>query len=96
MPTSDYLSSNMIICIFFDAIHFRELGQKCKNIFDRFLDHLKTSKSAFEINWPLESILFYGKWAWEFQALISLAPRSWGFGLSNEVLFVSVPTTVPS
>ena len=32
MLISDYLSSNIIICIFFDLTHFRELGQKQKNI----------------------------------------------------------------
>ena len=38
---------------FFDLTHFRELGQKYKNIFLRFLVQMKTSKFAFEINWPL-------------------------------------------
>ena len=46
----DYLSSNIIICIlFFYLTHFRELGQKYKNIFVRFLVQMKTS-SAFKIN----------------------------------------------
>ena len=40
---------------FFYLTHFRELGQKYKNIFVRFLVQMKTSKFAFEINWPLES-----------------------------------------
>ena len=51
MLISDYLSSNIMICIlFFDLIHFRELGQKYKNIFVKFLVQMKTSKFAFEIN----------------------------------------------
>ena len=32
---------------------FYRLGQKCKNIFVRFLIQMKTLKFAFEINWPL-------------------------------------------
>ena len=47
MLISDYLSSNIII---FDWTHFRELGQKYKNIFVQFLVQMKTSKFAFEIN----------------------------------------------
>ena len=38
---------------FYDFTHFRELGQKYKNIFVQFLVQMKTSKFAFEINWPL-------------------------------------------
>ena len=41
---------------FFDLIHFRELWQKYKNIFVWFLVQMKTSKFAFEIKWPLETI----------------------------------------
>ena len=36
-----------------DLTHFRELGQKYKNIFVQFLVQMKTSKFAIEINWPL-------------------------------------------
>ena len=43
MLISDYLSSNIIICIFFDLIHCRELGQKYKSIFVQFLIQMKTS-----------------------------------------------------
>ena len=55
MLISDYLSSNIIhnLHSFFDFTHFRELGQKYKNIFVQFLVQMKTSKFAFEINWPL-------------------------------------------
>ena len=55
MLISDYLSSNTICNLhsFFDLTHFRELGQKYKNIFLRFLVQMKTLKFAFEINWPL-------------------------------------------
>ena len=49
---SDYLSSNIIICIFY-LTHFRELGQKCRNIFIRFLVQMKALNFAFEIKWPL-------------------------------------------
>ena len=38
---------------FLDLIHFKELGQKYKNIFVRFLVQMKTSKFASEIIWPL-------------------------------------------
>ena len=38
---------------FFDLIHFKDLGQKSRNIFVRFLVQMKTSKFAFEIIWPL-------------------------------------------
>ena len=34
------------------SAHFRELGQKYENIFVWFLVQMKTSKFAFEINWP--------------------------------------------
>ena len=40
---------------FFDLTHFWELGQKYKNIFVQIFVQMKTSKFAFEINWPLES-----------------------------------------
>ena len=48
MPISDYLSSNIIVCIF-ELTYFRELGQKYKNNFVGFW-----FKSVFEINWPLD------------------------------------------
>ena len=38
---------------FFYLTHFRKLGQKYKYIFVQFLVQMKTSKFAFEINWPL-------------------------------------------
>ena len=44
---------------FFDFIHFRELGQKYKNIFVRFLVQMKTSKFAFEIIWPLPEVSWF-------------------------------------
>ena len=47
-----YHLHNIMICIFY-LTHFRELGQKYKNIFVQFLVQMKTSKFAFEINWPL-------------------------------------------
>ena len=53
MLISNHLSSNIITCIFFYLTHLRELGQKYKNFFVRFLVQMKTSKLAFEINWPL-------------------------------------------
>ena len=53
MAHSDYLSSNIIICIFFDLIYFREVGQKYRNIFVRFLVQMKISKRYSETNWPL-------------------------------------------
>ena len=43
--------------LFFDLTHFRELGQRYRNFFVSFLVQMKTFKSAFEINWPLGSIL---------------------------------------
>ena len=46
---------------FFDLTHFRELGQKYKNIFVRFLVQMKTSKFAFEINCPLLSVGKFGQ-----------------------------------
>ena len=42
---------------FFDLTYFREVGQKYRNIFVRFLVQMKTSKSHIEINWPL-GVLF--------------------------------------
>ena len=58
MLISDYLSSNIIICILFLIwpTYFRELGQKCRNIFVRFLVQMKTSKNHSEINWPLVNV----------------------------------------
>ena len=54
MLISDYSSSNIIIFILcFDLIHFRELGQMYKYILIQFLVQMKTSKFAFEMNWPL-------------------------------------------
>ena len=47
---SDYLSFYIIICILFYLTCFREVGQKYKNIFVRFLAQMKTSKSHSEIN----------------------------------------------
>ena len=55
MLISDYVSSNMILCLFFHLTHFRELGQKYRNIFVLFLVQMKTLNFAFEINWPLKS-----------------------------------------
>ena len=40
--------------LFFLIDSFLRLGQKYKNILVGFLVHVKTFKSAFEINWPLE------------------------------------------
>ena len=55
MLVSDYLSSNIIICILFLIwpILERYVGQKYRNIFVCFLVQMKTSKSHSEINWPL-------------------------------------------
>ena len=56
MLISNYLSSNIIICICFltfDLTHFRELGQNYRNILVPFLVQIKTLKFASEINWPL-------------------------------------------
>ena len=39
--------------LFFHLTHFRELGQKYKNIFVQFLVQMKTLNFAFKINWPL-------------------------------------------
>ena len=39
--------------MFFHLTQFRELGQKYRNIFVRFLVQMKTLNFAFEINWPL-------------------------------------------
>ena len=64
---SDYVSSNIIICLFFHLTNFRELGQKYKNIFVRFLVQMKTLKFAFETNWPLALNLRVGKYEREFQ-----------------------------
>ena len=44
---------------FFDLTYFREVGQKYRNIFVRFLVQMKTSKSHSEINW-----LFITVWIW--------------------------------
>ena len=57
MLISDYLSSNIIICILFlICTYFREVGQKYKNIFVRFLVQMKTLKFASEIYWPLKRV----------------------------------------
>ena len=54
MLISNYVSFNIIICLcFFHLTHFRELGQKYKNIFVRFLVQMETLNFALEINWPL-------------------------------------------
>ena len=53
MLISEYLSSNIMISIFYYFTYLRELGQKYKNIFVQFWVQMKTSKFAFEINWPL-------------------------------------------
>ena len=57
MLISNYLSSNIIICIcfliWFDLTHFRKLRQKYRNILVRFLVQMKTLKFASEISWPL-------------------------------------------
>ena len=51
MLISNYVSFNVIIRLcFFYLTHFRELGQKYKNIFVRFLVQMKTLNFAFEIN----------------------------------------------
>ena len=51
MLISDYVSSNMIICLcFFHLTYFREIGQKNKNIFVCFFVQTKTLNFAFEIN----------------------------------------------
>ena len=55
MLISDYVSSNIIICLcFYHLTHFRELWQKYKIIFVWFLVQMKTLNFAFEIYWPLE------------------------------------------
>ena len=54
MLISDYLSSNIIICILF-FIYFREVGQKYRNIFVRFLVQMKSSKSHSEIIWTFST-----------------------------------------
>ena len=48
---------------FFDLTHYIELGQeqKYKNVFVRFLVQMKTSKFAYEINWPLLSVGKFGQ-----------------------------------
>ena len=50
---SNYVSFYNNLPLFFHLTHFRELGQKYKNIFIRFLVQMKTLNFAFEINWPL-------------------------------------------
>ena len=49
MLISNCVSFNVIICPFFHLTHFREPGQKYKNIFVWFLVQIKTSNFAFEI-----------------------------------------------
>ena len=58
MLISDYVSYNIIIW-FLDLIHFRELGQKYKNIVVRFLVQMRSLEFAFEINWPLSEFKQY-------------------------------------
>ena len=41
---------------FFDLTYFREVGQKHRNIFVRFLVERKTPKSHSEIKWPLAGV----------------------------------------
>ena len=48
MLIGDYVSSNIEFVFSFDP--FRELGQKYKNNFVRFLVQIRTRKLAFEIN----------------------------------------------
>ena len=51
MLISDYLSPNIYnLHSFFDLTHFRELGQKYKNIFVRFLVQMKTSKFPLRLS----------------------------------------------
>ena len=50
--------------LFFDLTYFRELGQKCKNIFVWFLVQMKTSKFAYEIDWPFEKSLIIFSIIW--------------------------------
>ena len=48
MLISDYLSSDIIICIgFFDSTHFRELGAEMQKYFSSFLVQLKTLRICF-------------------------------------------------
>ena len=58
MLISDYVSYNIIIW-FLDLIHFRELGQKYKNIVVRFSVQMRSLEFAFEINWPLSEFKQY-------------------------------------
>ena len=47
----------IIYCIlFFNLTYFREVGQRYRNIFVRFLVQMKTSKNHSEINWHLDKI----------------------------------------
>ena len=63
---------------FFDLTYFREVGQKYRNIFVRFLVQMKTSKSHSEINWPLLMPIDTGKnfswhwWAMKIQKVIQI------------------------
>ena len=52
MLISDYLISNTYdnLHSFFDLTYFRKVRQKYRNIFNRFLVQMKTSKSHCEIN----------------------------------------------
>ena len=60
---------------------FLKLGQKYKNIFVHFLVQMKTSKFAFEINWPLNPpqtksshISKFPSWPFLFRYY---TPRTW-------------------
>ena len=48
----DFIST--LLHYFFDLTSFYMLGQKYENVFVRFLVQMKTLKSPFEINWPLD------------------------------------------
>ena len=45
-----FLKDSKNLNVLSDLTHFRELGQKYKNIFVGFLVQMKTSKFDFEIN----------------------------------------------
>ena len=89
MLISDYLSSNIIICIlFFYLTHFRELGQKYKNIFIQFFVQMKTPKFAFENNWPLSQCISLKK----HQGIYVLKQNSWSSILLKYLPKVQVQT----
>ena len=71
MLISDYLSSNIIICIcffWFDPIY--KARAEIQKYFRLFLANMKTSKFAFEIYWPLDQ----GKDSKEGTFLENLSP----------------------